>query len=181
MFSQAGLFLLNAVIGFFTFALLLRFYMQAFRVSFRNPVGAFVVQLTNWLVMPLRRVLPGVFGLDLASLLPAYLLQVLLLLAVFSLRGGMEMGMVAPGELIPLILWQAILATLRTSVYLLIGALFLQAILSWVNPFSSLAQPLAQLTSPFLTPIRRIVPPIAAVDLSPLIAILLAQVVLMFL
>ena len=179
MLSQAGLFLLNALIGFFTFALLLRFYMQAFRVSFRNQVGAFVVQLTNWLVMPLRRVLPGVFGLDLASLLPAYLLQVVLLFAIFSLRGGV--AMVSPGELLVLLFWQAILATLRISVYLLIGALFLQAILSWVNPFSPLAQPLAQLTSPFLTPIRRIVPPIAAVDLSPLIAILLAQVVLMFL
>lgn len=179
MFSQAGLFLINALIGFFTFALLLRFYMQAFRVSFRNQIGAFVVQLTNWLVMPLRRVLPGVFGLDLASLLPAYLLQVVLLFAVFSLRGGV--AMVSPGELLVLLFWQAILATLRISVYLLIGTLFLQAILSWVNPFSPLAQPLAQLTGPFLSPIRRIVPPIAAVDLSPLIAILLAQVVLMFL
>ena len=79
MFTQAGLFLLDALIGFLTFALLLRFYMQAFRVSFRNQVGAFVVQLTNWLVMPLRKVLPGLFGLDLASVLPAYLLQVCLL------------------------------------------------------------------------------------------------------
>jgi len=179
MFSQAGLFLLNALVSFFTFALLLRFYMQAFRVSFRNQVGAFVVQLTNWLVLPLRRVLPGVFGFDLASLLPAYLLQALLLFAVFSLRGGVALA--TPGELFGLIFWQALLSTLRISVYLLIGALFLQAILSWVSPYSPLAQPLAQLTAPFLAPIRRIVPPIAAIDLSPLIAILLAQVVLIFL
>ena len=75
MLTEAGLFLLNALIGFLTFALLLRFYFQAFRVSFRNQIGAFVVQLTNWLVMPLRKVLPGFFGLDLVSLLPAYLLQ----------------------------------------------------------------------------------------------------------
>lgn len=177
MLSQAALFLLNALIGFFTFALLLRFYMQAFRVSFRNQVGAFVVQLTNWLVLPLRRVLPGVFGLDLSSLLPAYILQVVLLLAVVTLRGDMA----TPGDLLPLILWQAVLATLRISVYLLIGALFLQAILSWVSPYSPLAQPLSQLTGPFLAPIRRIIPPIAAIDLSPLIAILLAQLVLIFL
>ena len=76
---------------------------------------------------------------------------------------------------------QAALATLRISIYILIGALFLQAILSWVSPFSPLAQPLSQLTRPFLDPIRRIVPPIAMVDLSPLIAILLAQAVLMLL
>lgn len=179
MIAQAGLFLLDALIGFLTIALLLRFYMQAFRVSFSNQIGAFVAQLTNWLVKPLRKVLPGLFGLDLASLLPAYLLQVVLLLAVFSLRGGFEM--VAFEKLLGLLLWQGVLATLRISIYLLIGALLLQAILSWVNPYSLLGQPIAQLTRPFLRPIQRIVPPIAAIDLSPLIAILLAQLVLMFL
>ncbi len=179
MFTQAGMFLLDALMGFFTFALLLRFYMQAFRVSFRNQVGAFVVQLTNWLVMPLRRVVPGVFGLDLATLLPAYLLQVLLLWAVLALRGGLELLTVE--SLLALIFWQAALATLRISIYLLIGALFLQAILSWVNPHSQLGPPVAQLTRPFLNPIQRFVPPIANIDLSPLIAILLAQLVLIFL
>ena len=179
MISQAGLFVLDALIGFFTVALLLRFYMQAFRVSFRNQAGAFVVQLTDWLVKPLRKVLPGFFGLDLASLVPAYLLQVVLLLAVFSLRGGFEM--LAPENLLGLIFWQGVLATLRLSVYLLIGALFLQAVLSWVSPYSPLAQPVSQLTRPFLSPIQRVVPPIAAIDLSPLIAILLAQLVLIFL
>ena len=179
MLAQAGLFLLDTLVGFLSFALLLRFYMQAFRVSFRNQVGAFVVQLTNWLVMPLRRVLPGLFGLDLSCLLPAYLLQVLLLLAVFSLRGGLEM--IAGGELLALILWKAVLATLRISVYLLIGALILQAVLSWVSAHSPVSQPLAQLTRPFLDPIRRLLPAIAGIDLSPLVAILLAQLVLIFL
>ncbi|MFZ2854557.1 MAG: YggT family protein [Rhodocyclaceae bacterium] len=177
--TQAGLFLLDALIGFLSFALLLRFYMQAFRVSFANQVGAFVVQLTNWLVKPLRRVLPGVFGLDLSSLLPAYLLQVFLLFAVFAAQGGFELA--GAEQLLGLLLWKGVLATLRISIYLLIGALFMQAILSWVNPYSPLAQPLGQLTGPFLRPIQRVVPPIAAIDLSPLIAILLAQVVLMLL
>ena len=178
MFTQAGLFLLDALIGFFTFALLLRFYMQAFRVSFRNQLGAFVVQLTNGLVMPVRKILPGLLGLDLASLLLAYLLQVVLIFAVVSLRGGLEF---ATGNLPGLILWGALLATLRISLYLLIGALLLQAILSWVSPYSPLAGPLAQFTRPFTNPIRRIVPPIAGIDLSSLIALVLAQVVLMFL
>jgi YggT family protein len=179
MIAQAGMFLLNALIGFLTVALLLRFYMQAFRVSFSNQIGTFIVQLTNWLVKPLRKVLPGFFGLDLASLLPAYLLQVVLLLAVFSLRGAFEM--LAPEQLLGLLFWQGALATLRLSIYLLIGALFLQAIISWMSPYSPLAQPVAQLTRPFLRPIQRFVPPIAAIDLSPLIAILLAQLVLIFL
>ena len=178
MVAQAGLFLLDTLVGFLCFALLLRFYMQAFRVSFRNQVGAFVVQLTNWLVIPLRRLLPGVFGLDLSCLLPAYLLQLALLLAAFWLRGGAtNIG----GTLAALLLWQAALATLRISVHLLIGALILQAVLSWVAAYSPISQPLSQLTRPFLDPIRRIVPPIAAIDVSPLIAILLAQLLLIFL
>ena len=175
MFTQAGLFLLDALIGFFTFALLLRFYMQAFRVSFRNQIGAFVVQLTNGLVLPLRKILPGLLGLDLASLLLAYLFQVALLFAVFTLRGGLEV--VSPA----IIFWGALLATLRISIYLLIGALVVQAVLSWVNPYSPFAAPLAQFTRPFTGPIRRVVPPIAGIDLSPLIVLLLAQVLLFFL
>jgi len=178
MFTQAGLFLLDAVIGFFTFALLLRFYMQAFRVSFRNQVGTFVVQLTNGLVMPLRKVLPGLFGLDLASLLLAYVLQALLFFAVLSLRGGLSLD---AANVLGLILWGALLATLRISIYLLIGALVLQAVLSWVSPYSPLATPLAQLTRPFTDPVRRIVPPIAGIDLSLLIVLLLAQALLFFL
>ncbi len=177
--TQAGFFLLDALIGFMTYALLLRFYMQAFRVPFSNQIGVFVVQITNWLVKPLRKILPGLFGLDLASLLPAYLLQVVLLCAIFALRGGFDIF--DSEQLLGQLFWLGLLATLRASIYLLIGALFLQAILSWVNPYSPLGQPLAQLTRPFLKPIQRLVPPIAAIDLSPLIAILLAQVVLMFL
>jgi YggT family protein len=179
MLTQAALFVLDALVGFLTLVLLLRFYMQAFRVSFGNQFGAFVVQLTNWLVKPLRRLLPSVFGLDLATLLPAFLLQVVLFLAYFAARGGLES--MAADQLLLLILWQAVLATLRISVYLLIGALILQAVLSWVNPYSPLGRPVAQLTQPFLKPIRRFVPPVANIDLSPLIAILLAQLVLIFL
>jgi len=175
----AGLFLLDAAIGLVCLVLLLRFYMQAFRVSFANPVGAFVVQFTNVAVKPLRRVLPGFLGLDLASLLPAWLLQVLLVVLTLALHGGLE-TLPAP-QLLGIALWQGALGTLRLSVHLLIGALIVQAVLSWVNPHAPLARPVAELTRPFLQPIRRVVPPVANIDLSPLIAILLAQAVLIFL
>ena len=177
MFTQAGLFLLDALIGFFTFALLLRFYMQAFRVSFRNQVGAFVVQLTNGLVMPVRKVLPGLFGLDLASLLLAYALQALWSFARNSVEFGLDRVL---GNWPIVVFLGAFLATLRISLLMLIGALILQAVLSWVSPYSPLATPLAQLTRPFTDPIRRVVPPIAGVDLSLLIALLLAQALLFF-
>jgi YggT family protein len=178
LFLQAGFFLLKSLAQFLSILLLMRFFMQLFRVSFNNQVGTFVVQLTNWAVLPLRRVLPGVFGLDLSSLLPAYLLQAIVLFAALSLQTGLTVLM--PGSLVVEILFGSLLALLRTSIYLLIGLLILQAVLSWVNPYSPINRPINQITQVFLGPIRRVVPPIANIDLSPLIAILLAQVVLIF-
>ena len=80
-----------------------------------------------------------------------------------------------------LLFWHGLLSTLRLSIYLLIGALLVQAVLSWISPYSPLSQPVAQLTRPVLRPIQRFLPPIGGVDLSPLIAIVLAQLLLMFL
>ena len=178
LFLQAGFFLLKSLAQFLSILLLMRFFMQLFRVSFNNQVGAFVLQLTNWLVLPLRRVLPGVFGLDLSSLLPAYLLQIIVMAAAISLQSGPEVLMA--GNLPVAILVGSLQALLRTAIYLLIGLLILQAVLSWVNPHSPINRPINQITQVFLRPIRRVVPPIANIDLSPLIAILLAQVLLIF-
>jgi YggT family protein len=130
-------------------------------------------------VKPLRRVLPGLFGLDLASLLPVYVAQVLLVVAMIAARGGVEL--MSTETLLGIALWQGLLATLRLSLYLLIGALLLQAVLSWVAPYSPLAQPLAQITRPLLAPIRRFVPPVAGIDLSPLLALVVVQLILFFL
>ncbi len=178
MIAQAFLFLLDALTSFFSFALLLRFFMQAFRVPFSNRLGVFVVELTNWLVRPLRKVLPGLWGLDLASLLPACLLQIAFALALVSLHGAWQTP--ASDNLLLLALGRGLLATVRLSLYLFIGALLVQAVLSWVSPYSPLTQPLAQFTRPLLRPIQRLVPPIGTVDLSPLIAIVLAQLILLF-
>ncbi len=176
---QAGLLILKSLAGFLSILLLMRFFMQLFRVSFSNQIGTFVLQLTNWLVMPLRKIIPGIFGLDMASLLPAYLLQVVVMVAAISMRASLEV--LSPENMALLIFSRSILATLRMSIYLLIGLLLLQAVLSWVNPHSPLSRPLGQMTQPFLRPIRKIVAPIADIDLSPLIAILLAQIILIFL
>src|SRR6266850_2305290 len=75
MLSQIGSLLIQTVFGVFVYALLLRFYMQAFRAPFRNPVGQFVAALTDWIVRPARRAIPGLFGLDLASILIAWLAE----------------------------------------------------------------------------------------------------------
>ncbi|WP_374278809.1 YggT family protein [Azonexus sp.] len=174
---QAVAFLLDAVAGFFCALFLLRFMMQAMRVSFAGQLGDFVVRLTNWAVKPLRRVVPGAGGYDWASLLAALALQLLLGAVLIGLAGAP----LAADNAVPMVLMFAVRGVARMAVYILIGALILQAVLSWINPYSPLAAPAHQLTRPLLDPVRRVLPPISGIDLSPLVAILLLQVVLMFL
>ena len=171
MGSRILLFLVSAIGDFLTFLLLLRFFMQAGRVSFSSSLGEFVLALTNWLVRPLRRVIPGVLGLDWASLLPAWLVQALVLGLTLALSpaGGSGIGVV---------LALGLLETVRLAIWVMIIALIAAAIFSWVNPYSPMAAPVMQLCRPVLRPIQRIVPPFSRIDLSPLIAILLLQVAL---
>ena len=177
--TQAVLLIIDSVAGFFSILLLLRFFMQAFRAPFNNQFGAFVVKLTNWAVIPLRKVLPPLFGLDSASLLAAYLLQALVLAAVVLLHAGP--GVLEPTSTVILILSRSLLATLRLCVYLFIGLLIVQAAISWFSPHSPLYRPIYQMTYPLLQPLRRIIPPVSGIDLTPLIAILLAQIILLLL
>lgn len=176
---QAIAFLLDAVVSFFCTLFLLRFMMQAMRVSFAGQIGDFVVKLTNWAVKPLRRVIPGAGGFDWASLIAALGVQLLLSVLLIGLAGPALNA--DPGSITLMALWFAVRALLRLAVYILIGALILQAVLSWINPYSPLSAPAYQLTRPILDPIRRILPTISGIDLSPLVAILLLQVVLMLL
>lgn len=176
---QAIVFLLDAIASFFCALLLLRFMMQALRVSFAGQFGDFVVRMTNWAVKPLRRVIPGFGGMDWASLAAALAIQLLLSIIVIGLTG--PGGTADPGTVALAAIGFAVRSLLRLAIYILIGAMILHAVLSWVAPHSPLMRPADQLTRPILAPIRRIVPTVSGVDLSPLVAILLLQVVLMFL
>ncbi|WP_153130017.1 YggT family protein [Dechloromonas hortensis] len=176
---QALVFLVDAVVSFFCTLFLLRFMMQAMRVSFAGQIGDFVVKLTNWAVKPLRRIIPGLGGFDWASLFAALAIQLLLSALLVGISG--QVISADPGTVALMAGWFAIRTLLRLAVYILIGALILQAVLSWINPYSPLAAPAHQLTRPLLDPIRRIMPAISGIDLSPLVAILLLQAVLMFL
>jgi YggT family protein len=162
--------LVDVVASFFVFMLLARFHFQWLRVGFRNQVGEFVIATTNWMVLPVRRVIPGVAGLDLSTLLLAWLVQALGLWAQAAIVGA-EPG---PGTVAAI----AAVDLLRYSLYILVFAVIVQAILSWVNPYAPLAPVFDTLTRPFLRPLRRFVPPIGNVDLTPLILIVLLQVIL---
>jgi YggT family protein len=178
MLAAALEFLLESIGALFVLALLLRFHMQWLRAPFRNPVGQAVMALTDFVVKPLRRFLPAWGGLDWASLLPAWLLQWLLLLALLWLR-GFPLLVAGPVVLPGVALW-ALVRLLALSLYLLMGVIFVQAILSWVNPYSPLASVLNALSAPFLSPLRRILPPLGGtLDVSPLIALIVLQLCLM--
>lgn len=179
MLTNLLLLILEAVTGFFVFLLLVRFYMQWLRASFRNQLGQFVVTVTDWLVRPARRIVPGLFGLDLPSLFGALALHGGYLTIAFWLK-RFSFGAHA-GVAIPVILAIAVLELLRFSVFLLIGIVLVSAVLSWVNPHAPLAPLFNSLSRPFLRPFQRLIPPIANVDLSPLVLLLLLQVALMLL
>ncbi len=179
MLTNLLLLILEAVTGFFVFLLLVRFYMQWLRVSFRNQLGQFVVTVTDWLVRPARRIIPGLFGLDLPSLTGALVLHSGYLTIAFWLK-HFSFGAHA-GIAVPVILAIAVIELLRFSVYILIGVVLFSAVLSWVNPHAPLAPLFNSLSRPFLRPFQRLIPPIANVDLSPLVLLLALQVVLMLL
>jgi YggT family protein len=177
---QVVLLLANTCCTLLIALLLIRFFMQLFRAPFDSQIGSFVLNLTNWLVLPLRRIVPAIRGFDSASLLAAYLLQVLLLTLVISLTT--VFNVLNPGTMLQIAI-SALLAVLRLITYLFIILLFAQAILSWFNPNprTPLNRLIVPMTDPVLRPLRKIIPPISNIDLTPLVAILLAQIVLIFL
>ncbi|MDR1889869.1 MAG: YggT family protein [Zoogloeaceae bacterium] len=179
---QALYFLLKTVSDFFCALFILRLLLQWRRISFANPFGGFVLKLTNWAVLPLRRIIPGFGGVDWASLIVALVVQFIFVLLVFGAAGpgfGVSVGM-AGGLWLNLLLL-ALMNLLRLVIYLFCIVLIVQAVLSWVNPWSPLMPTLRQLTHPLLAPVQRLIPPISGIDLSPLVVILLLQAVLMLL
>jgi YggT family protein len=132
--------------------------------------------IAEWDVKPLRKVLPGWRGVDWASVVAVYLSQFLWLAALHAALGA---GFSLAGPLLPFLALAAVIALLKALLWLAIIVVFVQAILSWVAPDGPLAGVLNALTFPLLRPVRRIVPPVGGtLDLSPLIVIVLAQLVL---
>lgn len=175
MLLKILLFLLDTICGFFTLALLVRFVMQWARAPFRNPLGQFIVAVTDWMVRPVRRVVPGLFGLDLASLLLAWLWQVIYQGIALGLSGVLFAVTPAPALVVLLL---AALEVAKIGLYLVMGAVLVAAVFSWVNPYAPLAEVFNSLTRPLLRPFRRFIPPVGGVDLSPLALLLVLQIAL---
>ena len=177
MIAGALKFLIQTLGNLFVIAVLLRFMMQLFRVPFRNPFAQFIVTFTDFAVKPLRRVVPGLLGLDWACLVLAWLVALAVVTAGYWLD-GFPFGL-AGGRVWPVMLGLAAVKLLSLAVYLVIGLTLVRAVLSWVNSNTPLTPVVYALTEPFLRPLRRIVPMVANVDLTPLVLFILCQLVLM--
>jgi YggT family protein len=173
MLSEALLFLLNVIVQSFAGILLLRFHLQWLRAPMRNPVGEFVMVCTDFIVLRARRYVPSVRGYDSATLLLALLVETFYLACVMWIQGYLGHVLHLPGLLL-----LAAVRLLSLSLYLLMGAVFIQAILSWVNPYTPFAPVLSAITERFLLPLRRIVPMLGNVDLSSMVLLILCQLIL---
>ena len=176
MINTAIAFVVDTLFNLFILSALVRFWMQVLRAPARNPIAQFTMALTDFAVKPLRRIVPGLFGLDLASLLVAWFAEFLLLVILLLLDDRPLTTF--PAALTPVLFW-ALAKLVRLSVYIVMGAVFIQAILSWVNPYHPVAPFFDALTRPFLKPFRRMVPLIGGVDVTPILVLIACQLILM--
>ncbi len=174
MIYQIVSFLLDVATGLLCGASLLRIWMQWQRIPFANPIGRLVFALSDWVVLPLRKMGIGMLGrLDGASLLAAFLLELAQYLLLWLLWGG-SMGAHWP-------LWLAAFGVVRVALTGMVGLLIVYAVMSWVQAHSPLADVVGRLCEPLLRPVRRVVPLVGGIDLSPLVVLVLLQVALMVL
>ena len=173
-FSQAGLYLIQVLFGFYILAVLLRLLFQLVRADFYNPFAQFLVALTNPPLLPLRRVIPPAGGIDLASLVLLIALQVIEIYGLAWLQGGRATF----GGVVLL----SVARLIELAVWVYIVAILIRVILSWVNPYGASRHPLGDLlyslTEPMLAPARRLIPNLGGLDISPIAVFVLLQLTL---
>ncbi len=176
MLNNAILFLLQTLLGLLTLVFLLRFYFQLTKVPFQNQAAQVIVTLTNFAVKPMRRLIPSLGKLDISTLLLAFITQLVLTVCMLWLK---DFPLLIVGNHIWIvILGVALIGIISMSVTIFMYAVLIQAILSWVNPHTPFAPILNNLTNPLLNFLRKFIPSAGNLDLSPLIFIITAQLLL---
>jgi YggT family protein len=165
-------YLVQTLLSVYLVTMLLRFLLQLVRADFYNPISQFIVRVTNPLVIPLRRVIPGLAGIDMASLLLAILLQLAAIVALLVIN-----GLAAPNALL-LLAW-SVLGVLGLLVNIYFFALLAMIILSWVAAGSRhpAIYLLYQITEPVMAPFRKVLPPMGGLDLSPILVFVLINII----
>jgi YggT family protein len=170
---SALIFLVDTLLSLTLFVVLARLLLQWARADFRNPIAQAIVRLTNPLILPLRRVLPPIGKVDTASVVAVVLVTIIKVGILLALRGYGSPGV----ELWVRNVAVELVATLLNTYFY---AILLYALLSLIAPggYSPLQSVLASVCEPVLRPFRRLIPPIAGIDLSPLWVMIAIQVIL---
>ena len=163
--SNAGVFLVSTIFGLYILAIMLRLILQTVRADFYNPVSRFIVKVTNPALKHLRRFVPGLAGIDMASVIVMMALQMLEFFIITMLR-----NFPAP-DILGLALY-AFVELITLGFYVFLVSIFILALLSWINPgqYNPVNNLLHQITEPVLRPARRMLPPMSGIDLSPMLA-----------
>jgi YggT family protein len=173
---SALIFIVDTLLSLALYVVLARLLLQWARADFRNPIAQAVVRLTNPLILPLRRVLPPVGKVDTASVVAVILVTIIKVGILFALTGygtpGLETWVMA-----------VIVELVRSVLRMYLGAILLYALLSLIAPggYSPMQSVLASICEPLLRPFRRLIPPIAGIDLSPLWVAIIIQALLLLL
>jgi len=167
---------LTAIFDLFILAALVRFWMQTVRAPSRNPMAQFSMALTDWGVKPLRRIVPGLFRLDLASLILALVIEFVLQSLLTWMFGNSPID---DPSMLTWVLFLAFVELLRLTLYVFMGAIIIQAVLSWVSPNHPVMPFFDAFARPVLRPLRSVIPLIGGVDITPLFVLLIFQLVFM--
>ena len=169
MFSDIFNLVIDTLSSLYLMIILMRFILQMSRADFYNPVSQFIVKATQPALRPLRRIIPGLAGVDMASLLLMFVLQWTELWLIFAVKGFSPafaaIAMLSVAEL------------LQLTIYVFLFSIIVQVVLSWVNPqaYNPVTVLIFNLNEPLLRPARRLLPPFSGLDLSPLVVIILLQ------
>lgn len=176
MLNNTLSFLIHIVLDFLSLAFLMRCYFQLTKISFAQPIAQLIITLTDFAVKPVRRVVPSLGKLDLTTLLLAYATQCILLLGSLWLK---DFPLLLANPLTwSTIFGLALLDLINLSLTFFMYAVLIQAILSWINPYAPIMPLLNQLTTPMLHLCKKAVPPVSNIDLSPLLFIIVVQLLL---
>lgn len=171
--QDALIFLFQSLLELYILTFVLRLILQAVRADFRNPVSQFVLKVTDPLVLPLRRAVPAIGPVDTATVLIALALQAVLTGVLLNIA-------CTTGPAIPQLIGLSLIRLVRLTLNIYFFLILAQVIISWVaqGQYNPMFYLLSQVVEPVLRPFRRLIPPIAGFDLSPLFAILAIQVCL---
>lgn len=168
--SNAGMLLINSLGSMVLLVVVLRFLLQLVRADFYNPISQFIVKFTSPILVPLRRIIPGYAGFDLASLLLAYIIQVVMIALIFWVTSQPIMPWGS------FLLWAPIgLLSLLLKIYF--WGLIIIVVASWIAPnsYNPALILVNQIMEPAIRPIRRIMPDLGGIDLSPIVVFLSIQ------